>query len=459
MKKIIYTLGFAALAILSCKKETPIDYAVLSGKITNTKTDKLTLSNANGSFKETIKIESDGSFIDTLKVEPGTYRLMAGKKFTPVYLSAGDNVAIHFDVDDFDNSLTFSGQGSEISNYLLTKRKKEKELLGEGFSFYELEEVAYKTKALEIKNTMDKILSSAAGIPEDYRTKEKRNLNYDYLNRLSTYGSYHSYVTKKPDFKPSEGFLNELDNMGYDNEEDFLFSGSYKGLVRSYFDEQAKEIEKTDSIAHDIAYLKTLGTISNNTIKNNLLFESARYGITYTDDLETFYNIFQKHSTNEEHKKEITKSYNKLKTVAKGEPSPKFEGYENFAGGTTSLEDFKGKYVYVDVWATWCGPCKAEIPSLKKVEEKYHGKNIEFVSISVDKVADRDKWTKMIEEKELKGVQLMADNAFQSDFVQDYLIMGIPRFILIDPNGNIVNSNAPRPSDKKLIKIFDALNL
>ena len=67
------------------------------------------------------------------------------------------------------------------------------------------------------------------------------------------------------------------------------------------------------------------------------------------------------------------------KEFPSGMPSPIFENYENHKGGTTSLSDFKGKYVYVDVWATWCGPCKREIPSLKKVEAQYHGKNIAFV--------------------------------------------------------------------------------
>ncbi|MEX1383025.1 thioredoxin-like domain-containing protein [Lutibacter sp.] len=148
-----------------------------------------------------------------------------------------------------------------------------------------------------------------------------------------------------------------------------------------------------------------------------------------------------------------------LTVLAKGKPSPKFEGYENFKGGTTSLNDLKGKYVYVDVWATWCGPCKREIPFLKEVEKSYHGKNIEFVSISIDKAKDHEAWKTMVAEKELGGVQLFADNDWNSDFVKEYQIKGIPRFLLIDPDGNIVTPDAPRPSSKDLIALFDELNI
>lgn len=140
----------------------------------------------------------------------------------------------------------------------------------------------------------------------------------------------------------------------------------------------------------------------------------------------------------------------------KGKPSPTFD-YENAKGGTTKLEDFKGKYVYIDVWATWCGPCRQQIPHLKKIEEKYHGKNIEFVSISIDAIKDHDKWKNMVESQQLGGTQLMAENAWQSAFAQAYGINSIPRFLLIDPNGNIVESNAKRPSDPKLQDQLDKL--
>lgn len=165
------------------------------------------------------------------------------------------------------------------------------------------------------------------------------------------------------------------------------------------------------------------------------------------------------------HKKSIEQNasglqeyYNENLAIKKlnGGASPSFD-YENFKGGKTKLEDLRGKYVYVDVWATWCGPCRAEIPHLKEVEKKYHNKKIEFVSISIDTKKDYDKWKKFVGEKELGGIQLFADNDWNSQFVKDFNITGIPRFILIDPQGKIVNANAERPSSPKLVETLDGL--
>lgn len=136
--------------------------------------------------------------------------------------------------------------------------------------------------------------------------------------------------------------------------------------------------------------------------------------------------------------------------------APSFE-YENHAGGKAKLEDFKGKYVYIDVWATWCGPCRAEIPSLKMVEEKYHGKNIAFLSISVDENKDHEKWKTFVTEKQLGGVQLFADKNWNSEFIKYFEINSIPRFLLIDPSGKVVNADADRPSNPRLQKTLDAL--
>lgn len=139
-----------------------------------------------------------------------------------------------------------------------------------------------------------------------------------------------------------------------------------------------------------------------------------------------------------------------------GIASPSFD-YENHKGGKTKLEDLRGKYVYIDVWATWCGPCRAEIPHLKKIEEKYHGKNIEFVSISVDVDKDHEKWKKFVTEKQLGGIQLFADKNWNSDFIKAFGIDSIPRFLLIDPNGKVIKADAARPSSPQLSELLDSL--
>ena len=140
----------------------------------------------------------------------------------------------------------------------------------------------------------------------------------------------------------------------------------------------------------------------------------------------------------------------------KNAPSPTFD-YENYDGGKTKLESLKGKYVYIDIWATWCGPCRAEIPSLKKVEEKFRGKNIEFVSISIDEDKDHGKWKTFVNEKGLSGTQLFADKNWMSAFIRAFNINSIPRFILIDPKGNVLNPDADRPSNPALTAQLEQL--
>lgn len=458
MKRITYLLALA-IAAFSCKQEAPVDYAVVSGKIANS-SGELTINSMDRSFKEVIEVAEDGSFTDTLRIDAGTYMLAQGRNFTQLHIEDGANINVDFDASDFKNTLAISGEGSEISNYLLAKGKKETEMRGQGTAFFELEEADYAAKSKEIKAALTEMLEATEGISDEYKAKEKRNLNYAHLSNLDRYELYHGFYAKKKDFKVSEGFLSELDELDFSNEEDYKFSQAYKGMVNSHYIKQITEKVKADStLNREEVTMQVYGSVPNETIKNDLAFNDAKFGITYTDDVERYYKAFMAVSSNEENNKVITETYNKLKRVAKGQPSPKFVNYENHAGGTTSLDDLKGKFVYIDVWATWCGPCKAEIPYLKQVEKDYHGKNIEFVSLSIDTEDAYETWKKMVVDEELGGVQILADNAWESQFIQDYVIQGIPRFILLDPEGNIVTPNAPRPSNNDLRKLFDELSI
>lgn len=459
MKATIFSFGLI-LCLIGCTKETPIDYGVFTGKIDNIDTKEITLIKSDKSFRKEIPVEPNGTFRDTIKANPGLYLLTVGKNKISIYINNGDAVNVVANANDFNRSLKVSGKGAATTNYLLFKNKKTTELIGDNKVFYALEEVDFKNKVQNIKATLNTVLDTIQGIDPAFKTLEKRSLNFAYLLQLSRYATgKHSYWSKNKDYKPSIGFLKELDAVDVNNEEDFLFSEAYKQLIIAYYVDKIQELVKKDSIDYALAKVKVHSAIPNSTIKNNLIFSGAEYGIVKTENFEDYYKIFISASTNEENNNKIKLLYNKLLKLNEGQPSPKFINYENNAGGTLSLDDLKGKYIYIDLWATWCAPCLEQVPYLKKLEKTYHDKNIYFLSISIDKPKDYDKWKKMIVDKALGGIQVIADKGYKSQFAQEYFISSIPRFILIDPNGRIVANDAPRPSSPKLIDLFNKLNI
>ena len=129
--------------------------------------------------------------------------------------------------------------------------------------------------------------------------------------------------------------------------------------------------------------------------------------------------------------------------------------YPDMDSNMVSLSDFKGSYVYVDVWATWCGPCKYQIPFLVQLEEDYHDANIIFMSVSLDVENAKQTWKDMINDKNMGGVQLISTDGWNSQIMKDYAINGIPRFMLFDTEGNVISVDAPRPSSEEIRDIFD----
>ena len=122
-------------------------------------------------------------------------------------------------------------------------------------------------------------------------------------------------------------------------------------------------------------------------------------------------------------------------------------------GKVWTLADFKGKYVYIDLWATWCNPCKRELPYLKDLEKKFEGAQIVFVGLSTD--GDKAKWEQMVRSGAMPGVQLYIGP--RSEFQKAYNIDGIPRFILLDRDGVIINNNMSRPSSEDTFKFLESL--
>ena len=125
------------------------------------------------------------------------------------------------------------------------------------------------------------------------------------------------------------------------------------------------------------------------------------------------------------------------------------------AGASHALSDYvgKGKYVLVECWASWCNPCRADIPHLKEVYDLYHPYGFEIVSVSLDD--KRDNWTRAIGQEKMPWLQLSDMEAFSGPLPKSYHINGIPHCLLFDPQGKLVTVNM-RGSwmDTRLIRMY-----
>ncbi|MGB1042814.1 MAG: TlpA family protein disulfide reductase [Tenacibaculum sp.] len=469
MKKITLMLVIA-IAALSCKQEeTPVDYAIITGKIENADFEELAVSKAFRKYSHMVKVNEDGTFTDTIRTNPGRYTFyeVKGENSTEFYFDKGDQIHISYDANDHKNTLTFTGKGSEASAYMIKSKDKLKQLR-EAKKGYALIDSSYTIEAAkkQIEKTTNKRLeelNAEKGLSKDFIAQETRKIKAKGVATLMdqhlVLGGVEKMMTtlEFPDAFLKE-MKTEIDWNNHQDSEDLIpimrMQGFYNA-ANGFKIAADKNISRTRGI---IEFIKT--NYTNKKVKGDLLLQNFMALMTEEDDITAIFNDFKALDVPEESKAEFKKVYDEALPISKGQLSPKFENYENYAGGTTSLDDFKGNYVYIDLWATWCNPCKKEIPDLKKLEKEYHGKNIEFVSISCDVQKQKALWQKTVKDLDLTGVQLITDNDFNTPFVRAYKANTIPRFILIDPEGKIVKNNAPKPSDSERIRaLFNSLDL
>ena len=109
------------------------------------------------------------------------------------------------------------------------------------------------------------------------------------------------------------------------------------------------------------------------------------------------------------------------------------------------MSALKGKVVVVDFWATWCGPCVAELPAMKKLYEKFHGQGVEFLGVSLDQPKEQgglDALKKFVKEQEIRWPQYYQGKGWESDFSRSWGINSIPTMFLVDQDGKLVSVEA-----------------
>lgn len=228
-----------------------------------------------------------------------------------------------------------------------------------------------------------------------------------------------------------------------------------KGYVKAY-----EDMGKTNPTVKDYIYQKgmiikdaelreyyVLNELNNlvrkkETMYVDELFESAEPLLLSAQGKAEYEKLYQKVASN---------PYDRKKAV----PMEVYDGDDKLV----TLDDFKGKYVLIDMWATWCGPCKQMTPHFIELAEKYKGKNIAFLSLSVDTKSAEKTWRKYVDEHfaGTNCITVRTKTGFDNSFVKHYGVNAIPRFMLIDPQGVVYSAKFWFPSDPRVVTLLDEL--
>ena len=141
--------------------------------------------------------------------------------------------------------------------------------------------------------------------------------------------------------------------------------------------------------------------------------------------------------------------------LKKGDKMPDYV-FKDLSGKRVSLKSFRGKYVYIDLWATWCTSCIEQTPYFEKLEEKFHNKKIVFVSISVDR--HREVWERLVKAEKKRIVQWVCPEGEEAPILRDFGILTIPCFILLDKKGRILENNFGMPAWPQTEKALSELD-
>lgn len=451
MKKLAIFL-FTAVLLVGCSQ--PEDKkSVFSGTVKNG-TGLVTL--VGSEYEKDIILNDDGSFSEELDLPyDGYYNAIFGRIPLALYLEVDKDLNLDVDLEDFKNSIEFTGELASENDFLLVKEELANKDLR---TIFKLEPEEFLSTIGAIREDINVELKNKALDNKKFLESQEKELMYLNASHKYQYENAYTYLNEVEDVDLPKSFYDSIGLIDMADTLEFRKSDNYRRLVQAHYNREAELSQDSGDSNHAMRYINLVNSnLPDSYAKNQILKEAVGYSLRPDKYLDEVYDLYMTYQTDSVLLKDMEEKYAILRNLTPGKKSPEFN-YENYNGGTTSLESLRGKYVYIDVWATWCGPCLREIPYLKEVEKDYRNKNVEFVAISIDEEKDYNKWREMIEERELVGTHLYTGgDAWQTEFTQAYNVRGIPRFILIDPDGNIFDADTYRPSDPRLRDLFDEI--
>jgi thiol-disulfide isomerase/thioredoxin len=498
MKKLILLIYTCMLSLnlIAQVKGKPQPF-IIKGRLANCpeKQVKIFFRDKNNQLTiDTIRLDKDGNFyLKTLDViYPQLTSIQQNNiQINNIFVAPGYNLTVTGDAKDFKSlykSKKITGVGAESNNYriMLDSVIQAKNDTTQYYMLNEADLLVYIKKSRAIKDSVAHVVfnKNAGKLSAQKSTGKKAKHDGSDLSLNNTSADkYLSYFGKMVridnDFSDLYMLMLHADmhNYTYDKsialinnanpailsnvfKDEYMASEYYKGFMASEyltFWTRLDKLKDTTLRSHKQYGLEKINNTYKGAIKAYSLMHIMDSRIYFTKSLNDLSNYqvafkpFVAALTNPDHKKIILKLFNNkeadlIKTQT-GKPAPKFTLTSN-TGQTASLDDFKGKVVYIDLWASWCAPCRQETPALKTLYAKY--KNDSRIAIISIAVSDGIKeWNKAINEDKPDWLQLLDKEGTVS---LNYAASMIPKFILIDKQGNLVSFNAPNPSSGQKIE-------
>ncbi len=459
MKKLLpLSLILAAALIVSCQNQ-PVDQIKITGTIKNA--DTLMLKLVEGQKVDTIKKAADGTFdYQKVSLKPVNGYLTIGKKYLMVYLIPGKDLSITADLNKWDSTLVFGGKLKTVAEYLAEKRKAGSKWGKNTVVNYSKEPAAFRVSRDSLEKVFGELITKYEGMKafdEQLAAKEKLTARFEKIVDLQNFQMMSKYYAKKDTVILPENWNDFEKGLKLDDPALLQINAALQ-YIAGYLGETAKKESgltgdvwgKPEFLAAKFATIKK--TFSSPEMVEAFMFDNLGQQIDGSTpkgidaQLAEYFAL----AKNQEQIADIKKRVSVWADIMPGKQAPDFTVVD-MAGKEFSLSQFKGKYVFIDFWATWCGPCKQEIPFLKKLYEDFQKKNIVIMSISIDQ--DKKAWEKMVTAEGFKWYQFHDGNKMSDKFVVRF----IPSFILIDREGKIIDPRAPNPSDRNLRKMLEAL--
>lgn len=360
-----------------------------------------------------------------------------------LYLSPGDDLTVYIDYND-PKAARFSGRGSEANDYLrFTPFPKGGSFMEAGGQAKETphETIQYILWAAENRN---KQLDSIRMVSAEFERLERGRIRADIINSLldGQIVFYRPRSIRKDSVKLKQ------------------YGDEYAELIKPVVDQYAKGFVDA-SLLDLVVYRDLVDTLvkqpglpadlqkMKDWIKATELVGEMRQ-VSDKAKLREFNRLIALIKTTG-YRDALNKTLGSLLKFGKGDNAVDFTTVD-INGKKINLSSLKGKLLYVDLWATWCGPCLAEMPKLEALKEKYaNDPSIAFVSLSIDD--NLDLWKKNLAGRNAGGYQWQINR----NKLSAYEIVGIPRVLLIGKDFKLIDMNAPLPSSNKLTGLLDDL--